>query len=400
MIKNTTETKQSPPVTLAGRFHIAGDGQTERIRAITIGDKAVQLGSKKQVAVRTERPGWWVAWKWMKVGDVWVNKSSSMSRWGLSFFQVNSGAVATRFKAVGEISTDNLKKHDRQRLVHFALTGKSGLEHNTKTYIKFRGGKIEELYTLTKCMGAGAHGTVWRGVERLSGKERAVKIANERDDAEHEHAAYQKMAPGYTELAGNLLFMPLLKGDLAKAMEKSVFTQEQKVALVIDLFGQLAEIHAKGVAHLDLATDNIGYDEEGRPHIIDPGCATWKGERDPHYICRSSITTASDREVWHDAGAGIGKFSRIEVARKIDVAGLARTGLFFLTGRQAASSNGWCSRKIVWRKEEFMQAIGREDAVAQTLWTTLVSATVACLGKRQSAAQIHQTLTTAQGRSA
>ena len=156
-----------------------------------------------------------------------------------------------------------------------------------------RPGSVLGPFVLGERLGEGAMGQVFRAVHRGSGHEVALKLLVGAQDAvlierfrrEAEAQARVDAHPnvGRVREVGEdcgvayLVMDLLLGGDLADRLRAGPFEPEAGARLIRDLALGLAHVHRLGVLHRDLKPQNVLFDGEGRPLLVDFGLARLEG---------------------------------------------------------------------------------------------------------------------------
>ncbi|MBZ0276485.1 MAG: protein kinase [Anaerolineae bacterium] len=149
--------------------------------------------------------------------------------------------------------------------------------------------KIAERYRLQDELGAGGMGTVYRGLDTVTGQAVAIKqlkpeIAQpetlERFKREGEalrdlnHPNIVKVLDAVEENGCHYLVMEYVSGgDLTKLMEKGQIPIKQVLTLAIDLADALTRAHKLNIIHRDLKPANVLIAEDGTLRLTDFGVA-------------------------------------------------------------------------------------------------------------------------------
>ena len=143
-------------------------------------------------------------------------------------------------------------------------------------------------FAITGELGSSATGSTWAAVRGLDDRRLALKIVPVSDVTQAQAQATQQMAVldriGNEHVVRQHSAIALADGTLALVLDQvtggSLATllgsrghlrPGETVTTVAPLFGALADLHAVGVVHGDLAPDNVLFSAEGRPLISDLG---------------------------------------------------------------------------------------------------------------------------------
>ena len=148
-------------------------------------------------------------------------------------------------------------------------------------------------HVLLSRLGAGGMGEVWLAEQVETGARRAIKALRVAGDAElrlrfareGEAQARVDAHPNVLRVhaSGELHGCPYLVlelatgGDLAARLEAGPLPPLEAARLVRDLASGLAHSHARGVLHRDLKPQNVLFDEQGLPKLVDFGLARLAG---------------------------------------------------------------------------------------------------------------------------
>jgi len=143
-------------------------------------------------------------------------------------------------------------------------------------------------YRLGERLGAGGMGAVYLAEHRATGHRCAVKLLPPASDPEavlrfaregeamaavrHPNVATVH-ATGEADGRRFLVLEHLAGGDLARRLRTGPLPVREAAAVVRDLAGGLAAVHARGVLHRDLKPANVLFDEQGTPKLVDFGLA-------------------------------------------------------------------------------------------------------------------------------
>lgn len=147
-------------------------------------------------------------------------------------------------------------------------------------------------YELVEPLGAGAGGQVWLARE-LDGQVRdgdvAVKVVRGGADAERELAVLRGV--NHPHVVGLRTGVPLPDGSIALVLDlvdggtlaqlvaaRGHLRPGEVVTIVAPLARALADLHAVGVEHGDLAPGNVLFDRDGKPMLADLGTVRITGE--------------------------------------------------------------------------------------------------------------------------
>ncbi len=146
-------------------------------------------------------------------------------------------------------------------------------------------------YDLVGEVGRGGQGVVYRGTERATGRDVAVKIlpgghfpdARARSRFAREIRILSRLAKpnvvsildhGTARDGSSFLVMPFIEGVPLLQFAAGLGRDDPSIAV---LFGRVAEavdaVHRAGVVHRDLKPDNVRVDADAVPHLLDFGLA-------------------------------------------------------------------------------------------------------------------------------
>ena len=138
-------------------------------------------------------------------------------------------------------------------------------------------------------LGAGSSGSVWRATPLTGGAEVAIKVLRPGPDAERELAVLRAVAhPHVVRLHRSLvlddgrlaLVLDLVDGGTLASLVagRGHLSPGEVVTVIAPLAQAIAELHADGVQHGDLAPGNVLFDRTGRPVLADLGTSRLTGE--------------------------------------------------------------------------------------------------------------------------
>lgn len=138
-------------------------------------------------------------------------------------------------------------------------------------------------------LGVGSSGSVWRATAVAGGPEVAVKVVRAGQDAERELAVLRAVAhPHVVRLHQALvlddgrlaLVLDLIDGGTLASViaQRGHLSPGEVVTVVAPLAQTIADLHADGVQHGDLAPGNVLFDRSGRPVLADLGTPRITGE--------------------------------------------------------------------------------------------------------------------------
>ena len=138
-------------------------------------------------------------------------------------------------------------------------------------------------------LGVGSTGSVWRAMAATGGPEVAIKVVRASPDAEREVAVLRAVShPHVVRLHqavvlddGRLaLVLDLVDGPTLAAVvaQRGHLSPGEVVTLIVPLAQAVADLHADGVQHGDLAPGNVLLDRTGRPVLTDLGTPRITGE--------------------------------------------------------------------------------------------------------------------------
>lgn len=234
----------------------------------------------------------------------------------------------------------------------------------------FCGELIGERYRVGRCLGRGAFGATYRGIDVLTHLPVAIKVEHapkkkrQKPPLYVEYLMYNEVHPGKgipaIEWYGkckdrDVLVMELLGPSLERirqAQKGGTLPPQIVMDLAVQLLRRLEHCHAHGVIHRDIKPDNIvlGRDRHRRRcFVVDFGLAkhvlTANGEHIPYR--RGKKLTGSAR--YCSLATHLGE----EQSRRDDLESLAYTLIFFLTG-----SLPWQGVKKGTKSERY-QSIGK-----------------------------------------
>jgi serine/threonine protein kinase len=153
---------------------------------------------------------------------------------------------------------------------------------------------IDQRYVLTRRLGAGGMGVVYAARHEITGREVAIKVlhasAHQSDEIAVRFAREARTAaaighPNIVEIldAGTLpdrtpfLVMELLHGEALGHLlwREKRLTAERVADVVSQAALALAALHARGVVHRDVKTDNLFVENGGRVKLLDFGLAVF-----------------------------------------------------------------------------------------------------------------------------
>ena len=143
-------------------------------------------------------------------------------------------------------------------------------------------------FAITGELGSSVTGSTWAAVRGLDDRRLALKIVPVSDVTQAQAQATQQMAVldriGNEHVVRQHSAIALADGTLALVLDQVTggtlamllgsrghLRPGETVTAVAPLFGALADLHAVGVVHGDLAPDNVLFSAEGRPLISDLG---------------------------------------------------------------------------------------------------------------------------------
>ncbi len=138
-------------------------------------------------------------------------------------------------------------------------------------------------------LGVGSTGSVWRAMAVTGGPEVAIKVVRATADAERElavlravsHPHVVRLHQGVVLDDGRLaLVLDLIDGPTLAAVvaQRGHLSPGEVVTLMVPLAQAVADLHADGVQHGDLAPGNVLLDRTGRPVLADLGTPRITGE--------------------------------------------------------------------------------------------------------------------------
>jgi serine/threonine protein kinase len=144
-------------------------------------------------------------------------------------------------------------------------------------------------YLVGARLGAGSSGSVWRAKPLRGGREVAVKVLRAGPDAERELAVLQAVQhPHVVRLQAAvvlddqrvaLVFDLVDGGTLGSVVaQRGHLSPGEVVTVFAPLADALADLHADGLQHGDLAPGNVLFDRTGRPVLADLGTPRITGE--------------------------------------------------------------------------------------------------------------------------
>ena len=204
---------------------------------------------------------------------------------------------------------------------------------------------------LLEVIGSGGSGVVYRGRQAAFGRDVAVKVARNVEDAdgapvarwEREVAAVGRLSnhpnivpvfdAGITDDGSPYLVMPHVpKGSLGDRIRtEGPLPPEEVASIGARLADALATVHAAGVLHRDIKPDNVLWSPRGEPQLADFGIARLE-----------DLTTTSDHQLQATISYAAPEVLAGEPATEAtDLYGLGATLYACLTGRAPhPSSNG------------------------------------------------------------
>lgn len=145
-------------------------------------------------------------------------------------------------------------------------------------------------------LGAGGHGAVWRAVDERTRQEVAVKLIEHTDSSaarqeltvlgrlRHPHLIrlreWGRASDGRLALVMDLATGPTLT-DLVQA--RGPLSPAEVVTVLTPLAQALDHVHGRRLVHGDVSANNIMFDSDGRPLLIDLGVASLLGWQPAHY---------------------------------------------------------------------------------------------------------------------
>ncbi|MEW6073417.1 MAG: protein kinase [Planctomycetota bacterium] len=154
-------------------------------------------------------------------------------------------------------------------------------------------GPLPELpgYELLEELHRGGQGVVYRGVQRTTGQEVAVKVLREEASSERARALFEREIDVLARLRHPALVAihdcGVHQGRLYYAMEfvpgrdldEELAARPRSLRATVELLALVCEAvgaaHTRGVLHRDLKPRNIRIDEHGRVRLLDFGLAKW-----------------------------------------------------------------------------------------------------------------------------
>ena len=144
-------------------------------------------------------------------------------------------------------------------------------------------------YLIGARLGVGSSGSVWRATPAGGGPQVAVKVLRTGPDADRELAVLRAVAhPHVVRLHHSVvlddgrvaLVLDLVDGGtLGSVMaQRGQLSSGEVVTVMAPLAQALADLHADGVQHGDLAPGNVLFDRSGRPVLTDLGTTRLTGE--------------------------------------------------------------------------------------------------------------------------
>jgi len=145
-------------------------------------------------------------------------------------------------------------------------------------------------YTITRPLGAGGMGEVYRARDSRLGRDVAVKVlpASSLADADRlqrfEHEARAAAALNHPNIlalydigrsdAGPYLVTELLEGETLRAMlDRGAMPTRKAIEHAVQIARGLAAAHDKGIVHRDLKPENVFVTSDGQAKILDFGLA-------------------------------------------------------------------------------------------------------------------------------
>jgi len=151
-------------------------------------------------------------------------------------------------------------------------------------------------FTITGALGSEASGSTWSAVRTRDDGRFLVKIVRVSDVSEararaidlmaalhgidNEHLARQHDAIALADGTLALVLDEVVGGSLAHVLElRGPLTPGETITTLAPLFGALADLHAVGIVHGDLAPEKILYSDDGRPQMSGLGAVGLLGRR-------------------------------------------------------------------------------------------------------------------------
>ena len=144
-------------------------------------------------------------------------------------------------------------------------------------------------YRLTKLLGRGSFGSVWKAFDERLDRHVAIKIPHDRDGSGDRLTRFLDEAraiasldhPGLVRVfeVGQSPDFPYIVTEFIDGADLKAHLQEHDLSvrdatsLCIEMAMALENAHAAGVVHRDLKPANVMMDRNGRPHIMDFGLA-------------------------------------------------------------------------------------------------------------------------------
>lgn len=153
------------------------------------------------------------------------------------------------------------------------------------------GRALNERYELVDMLGVGGMATVWRGVDRVLGRQVAVKVLNggladdprfaERFSREAQHAAmlaHPRIVMVFdsgVDQGTPFIVMELVNGRSLAALlaERQTLPVERAVGIAAAVCEALSVAHAAGLVHRDIKPGNIMITDDGGVKVVDFGIA-------------------------------------------------------------------------------------------------------------------------------
>lgn len=250
------------------------------------------------------------------------------------------------FRSVDEVPTPPVKdvglKGDNPKTPSVAtpVTDTRPIQKRKRKPAKTRTTKIVGAWKLTKRLGRGGNGEVWR-CENDKGEVRALKLLKEIKPKRYARfRAEVQVMEGNADIVGILpivdKFLPDSHTDgtpyyvmpVAQAMEASANgkTLDQKIDIILEVSRCLSQLHNRGITHRDIKPSNILF-LEGHYYLADFGLADFPEKEklsDPNEEIGAKWTIAPEMR----------RVSETADPKKGDVYSLAKTLWILLTGNR------------------------------------------------------------------